>query len=256
MHDYEFRVFNPNLLNEVKKITNYKLNKTYLKKLNQQEFHNKIFIKNKIKFVQILSLPFESKIKQLQNFNYLLGYKDKIKIKSDLILPISISKKNFDFQYEFIIKNLNKIDGLEIMLNKQKKNYNEKNIFIFLKKILKKKKLKIIFFPTSSVKIRTLSNSNILISNLIIKINDFDDYKNNFFIALSGGGFDFYLVNGKFSKIFKNVNLIFDTHLYAKFKVFELLHKLGKKRVKFGSDFPFIEKKNINNIYNIYKKFF
>ena len=131
------------------------------------------------------------------------------------------------------------------------------NIISGLKRIIKKKRnIKIFFFPKSMIKKHKESFSMGFISNTIIELNKFNKFKNTFFIYLSGGGFDYYLNNGKFSKIFKNVNLIFDTHLYTPFKARELLKLLGKKRVKFGSDYPFIEKKDISNIYRKFKRVF
>ena len=45
---------------------------------------------------------------------------------------------------------------------------------------------------------------------------------------LSGGGIDFYMANGKFSKLFK-CQYSFDTHIYTGFKAVSCLNKLGKK---------------------------
>lgn len=255
MEDFEFRAFSPGLVSHIKKITRCKIKKLDLLKLNSVDFHNIIFKKNNIKSIKLLSIPFPSIQDHFSNYEYLINHKKHIKIKSDLILPINIDANFYLSQYNYIVKNLKHIDGIEFLLNMPSHNNNEDQIVYFIKKILKKKQLKIFFFPASSIRIRNkLSMLNV--TNIINRINQFNNYKNNFFVELSGGGIDFYLDNGKFSKIFRNVNIVFDTHLNTKFKAVELLNKLGKKRVKFGSDFPFINNKNINIIYSTYKKLF
>ena len=59
-------------------------------------------------------------------------------------------------KYNYIVKNLKHIDGIEFLLNipSHNNNNNEDQIVYFIKKILKKKQLKIFFFPASSIRIR------------------------------------------------------------------------------------------------------
>ena len=257
MEDFEFRVFSPSFLNEVKKLTSFEIKKKHFLKLNSVDFHKILFEKNNIKSIHLLSLPLKSLRNHILNYEYLINYKKQTKVKSNLILPISM-KKNFILpQYNFIVKNLKYIDGIEFLFNMgfNSSHATENKIFNLIKKISKKKQLKIFFFPASSIKLRS-GSSLINLYNLIHRINQFNNYKNIIYVMLSGGGIDFYMANGKFSKLFRNVNIVFDTHIYTGFKAVELLNKLGKKRVKFGSDFPFIKNKNINTIYSTFKKLF
>ena len=262
MIDYEFRAFSPKLIDQTIKRTNWLLSKNLLIKRNSIENHIKILKKNKIHKIFLCSLPFEKKKIVSLNYNFLINYKKTLKINKELILPIDLNKNSFNFSIKFILRNLKHVDGVEIMCNYANKTtpYNQikmPNIISGLKKVIKEKRnIKIFFFPQSMIKKHQETLSLSFISNIIIELNKFNKFKNTFFILLSGGGFGYYLNNGKFSKIFKNVNLIFDTHLNTPFKAEELLKLLGKKRVKFGSDYPFIEKDDISNIYRKFKKIF
>lgn len=262
MIDYEFRVFSPKLINQSIKNSNWLLSKKLLINRNSKEHHIKILKENKIHKIFLCSLPFKKKKNVNLNYNFLLNYKKTLKINKELILPIDLNRNSFNFSINFILKNLRYIDGVEIMCNYANKTtpYNQVkmlNIISGLKRVIKEKRnIKIFFFPQSMIKKHRETLSLSFISNIIIELNEFNKFKNTFFILLSGGGFDYYLNNGKFSKIFKNVNLIFDTHHNTPFKAEELIKLLGKKRVKFGSDYPFIEKNNISNIYRKFKKIF
>lgn len=260
MIDYEFRVFSPKLIDLTIRNCKWLLSKNLLIKRNSRDFHVKIFKKNNKIF--LCSIPFNNKKSTITNYNYLLDYKEKLKINNELILPLSLHKDVFNFQIKFILRKLKYIDGVEILCNHYQSISNKNlskplQIISAFKRIIKKKKnIKFYFFPQSVIKMHQSSFSLSFISNIILKINKFNKFRNSFFILMSGGGFDYYLDNGKFSKIFKNVNLIFDTHLNTPFKAGDLIKRLGKKRVKFGSDYPFIGKKNIFNIYKKHKKLF
>ena len=212
MIDHEFRIFDNKYIDESIKIINWKYSKKELQNRIKIENQKKILIKNKITNVNLCSLPFENFENFKKNFFYQVNFKRELKIKSKIIVALPLlSNKKIKKYFIFMKNNIKNIDGIEFLFNLEKKNISidEEKLFLQIKTILKlKKKLLIYFYPCSQIKIRPLRT--LCISNLILRINNYNGYKNKFYIGLLGSGFDFYLNNYKYKSIFKNVFLIND----------------------------------------------